>query len=271
MKMVIKIGGSAADSPALRRSLARQAAELYRAGHDVVVVHGGGKLFSQTLGRLGLGVEFHNGLRVTDRPTRDVALMVLAGMANKQWVAEFQAAGQSAVGISGGDAGMVRVRPVTTAKKGSKKSLGFVGRPAKVNTAILELAFRERLLPVVASVALGPGGEYYNVNADDFAAALAKALHADRLLFLTESGGVLDARRQLITLLKVRDIPRLIRDGTVRDGMIPKLQSCARILAGDVQEIDILSPAIPRGLLRIAASGRGTTLKLPGTRVVRDG
>lgn len=248
----------------------RQVAKLSRAGHEIVVVHGGGKLLTRTLERLGLGVEFHHGLRVTDGETRDVALMVLAGLANKQWVAAFQAQGQVAVGICGGDAGMVRVRRVSSPGKSGGKSLGFVGRPAKVDTAFLEIAFRERLLPVVASVALGPGGEYYNVNADDLATALAKALQVDRLLFLTESGGVLDRQKQLLPILNVKDIPSLIRDGTVRDGMIPKLLSCARILAGDVGEVDILSAAIPNGLLRIVAGQKRTAMNLAGTRVVKS-
>ncbi|MGH9433503.1 MAG: acetylglutamate kinase, partial [Terriglobia bacterium] len=148
------------------------------------------------------------------------------------------------------------------------KTLGFVGRPVKVKTDFLELAFRERLLPVVASVALGPQGEYYNVNADDFAAALAKALRADRLLFLTESGGVLDAQKNLLPVVKTKDIRRLIQDGTVRNGMIPKLLSCARLLAGNVGEIDILSPQAPDGLLRIVAGKRLAGKKVQGTRVV---
>ncbi len=268
--MVIKIGGSIAESSDARKSLAGQVAKLCRSGHEVVVVHGGGKLLSQTLERLGLDVDFHNGLRVTNRETRDVALMVLAGIANKQWVAAFQAQRQAAVGICGGDAGLVRVRQVTGSRKGGGKSLGFVGRPVKVDTSFLQLAFRERLLPVVASVGLGPGGEYYNVNADDFAAALAKALHAERLFFLTDSGGVLDRQKQLLPILKVKDIPRLIQEGTVRDGMIPKLLSCVRILAGEVGEIDILSPAIPGGLLRIVEGQKLVAKNLMGTRVVKD-
>ncbi|MGH9453657.1 MAG: acetylglutamate kinase [Terriglobia bacterium] len=265
MRMVVKAGGNAAESAGVRKNLSRQVVKLFQSGHQVVVVHGGGKLLTQTLDRLGLEVEFHNGLRVTDQATRDVALMVLAGIVNKQWVASIQAQGQAAIGICGGDAGLVRVRQV--AARG--KTLGFVGRPVKVKTDFLELAFRERLLPVVASVALGPQGEYYNVNADDFAAALAKELRADRLLFLTESGGVLDAQKNLLPVVRARDIRRLIQEGTVRNGMIPKLLSCARILAGEVGEIDILSPAIPNGLLEIVSGKKPTGRKLEGTRVLK--
>ena len=269
MRMVVKAGGNAGESAGLRKSLSRQVVKLFQSGHEVLVVHGGGKLLTQTLDRLGLEVEFHNGLRVTDQATRDVALMVLAGIANKRWVAAIQAQGQAAIGICGGDAGLVRVRQVTARSKDGGKPLGFVGRPVKVKTDFLELAFRERLLPVVASVALGPRGEYYNVNADDFAAALAKELRADRLLFLTESGGVLDAQKNLLPVVRAKDIRRLVRDGTVRNGMIPKLLSCARILAGEVGEIDILSPAIPNGLLEIISGKRLAGKPLHGTRVVK--
>jgi acetylglutamate kinase len=269
MRIVIKIGGSAAESPSVRKSLASQVGKLHRSGHELVVVHGGGRLLTRTLDRMGLAVEFLNGLRVTDRATRDVALMVLAGLANKQWVAEFQQLGHSAVGICGGDAGLVHVRRLRTSAASGGKSLGFVGRPAKVNTSFLRIAFREGLLPIVASVALGPLGEYYNVNADDFAAALAKALRADRLLYLTDSGGVLDAAKNLVPVVKTREIRRLIQDGTVRDGMIPKLLSCERLLAQNVGEVDILSPQTPGGLLHVVAGKSQGDARSQGTRVVQ--
>jgi len=265
MKLVIKIGGQAQEDPAVRRALARQIAQLRRAGHHLVVVHGGGKQLTQTLARLGIPAEFHNGLRVTDAATRDVALMVLAGLVNKQWVAELEACGQRALGICGGDGSLIEARKLTVRSEGQRKDLGFVGRPVKVNPAVLEMAFGSGVVPVVASLGLGARGEYLNINADDLAAALAAALHADRLLYLTESGGVWDAEKQLLAKVTLRDIPRLIRQGIVRDGMIPKLQSCARTLRQHVREIDILSPAVPRALLRMLGEGERV-----GTRIVKD-
>jgi acetylglutamate kinase len=265
MKLVIKIGGQAQEDPKVRRELARQIAQLRREGHRVVVVHGGGKQLTQTLARLGIPAEFHNGLRVTDAATRDVALMVLAGLVNKQWVAELEARGQRALGICGGDAGLTVARKLTVRSQGQRKDLGFVGRPVKVNVAILEIAFGSGLVPVVASLGLGARGEYLNINADDLAAALATALHADRLLYLTEAGGVWDAEKRLLPKVSLRDIPRLIREGIVRDGMIPKLQSCARTLRQHVHEIDIISPAVPRALLRALKAGERV-----GTRIVKD-
>ncbi len=263
MKLVIKIGGQAAEDAAGRSELARQIAALCRAGHHLVVAHGGGKLLTETLHRLGIATEFHNGLRVTDAAARDVALMVLAGIVNKQWVAELEAQGQRALGICGGDGGLVVARKLVAGSNGSRKDLGFVGRPRKVNPHILEVAWEKGIVPVVASLAPGPGGHYFNINADDFAAALAQAMKADRLVYLTESGGVWDAERRLLPLVKVKDIGRLIRQGVVRDGMIPKLRSCARTLARGVREIDILPPSVPGALLEAFQTGRHA-----GTRIV---
>lgn len=264
MKLVIKIGGQAQEVATTRRNIARQIAQFRRAGHRVVVVHGGGHLLTQTLERLGMATEFHQGLRVTDAATRDVALMVLAGIVNKQWVAELDRAGQAALGICGGDAGLVEAQKHFAGSNGSKRDLGFVGRPRKVNTAILEMAFKNGIVPVVASVALGARGEYFNVNADDLAASLASALGADRLFYLTESGGVWDAHHHVLPLVRLGEIRGLIGRGVVRDGMIPKLRSCARTLGRGVREIDILSPAVPGGLLKAL-----TAKESIGTRIVK--
>jgi acetylglutamate kinase len=264
MTIVVKIGGQAVENSAQRRAVAKQIAALRRSGHHVVIVHGGGKLLTQTLQRLGIATRFHEGLRVTDAATRDVALMVLAGIVNKQWVAELESQGQRALGICGGDAGLVTARKLKAKSNGPSHDLGFVGRPQKISTKVLDVAFRAGIVPVVASLALGPGGEYYNINADDLAAALATKLKANRLLYLTESGGVWDAEKKLLPVVKLSEITSLIRREIVRDGMIPKLRSCARTLRQDVGEIDILSPAAPNGLLRAIASREAV-----GTRIVK--
>ena len=263
MKLVIKIGGQGAEDPAGRKSLARQIATLHRAGHAVVVVHGGGKVLTRTLERMGIATEFHQGLRVTDAATRDVAVMVLAGLVNKQWVAELENLGQRALGICGGDGGLIQARKLKLA--GSSRDLGFVGRPHKVNGAILEVALKGGFIPVVASLGVDGRGELLNINADDLAAALATALRADRLLYLTESGGVWDAEKQLLPVVRLADIPRLIRQGVVRDGMIPKLRSCARTLRQNVGEVDILSTTVPNALVQAVKQA-----KAAGTRIVKE-
>jgi acetylglutamate kinase len=262
--LVVKIGGHGAEDPKGRKSLARQIVALCRAGHSVVVVHGGGKVLTRTLERLGIATEFHHGLRVTDAATRDVAMMVLAGLVNKQWVAELENQGQPALGLCGGDGSLVRARKLTVGVKGSRKDLGFVGRPHKVKTTVLEIALRGGMIPVVASLGVNSRGEFLNINADDLAAALARALEADRLLYLTESGGVWDAEKRLLPVVKLGEIRHLINQGVVRDGMIPKLLSCARMLRHNVGEVDILSTTAANVLLDAVKGG-----KTAGTRIVK--
>ena len=264
MKIVIKIGGQGAEERDRRRRIAGQIIALRRSGHRVVVVHGGGKALTQTLERMTIPTKFHHGLRITDAETRDVALMVLAGSVNKQWVAELEMQGQAALGICGGDGKLVMARKLIPTSNGTKKDLGFVGRPARINTALLDFAFDKGFVPVVASLGLSARGEYLNINADDLAAALATALKADRLLYLTESGGVWDADRKLLPLVRLKDIRSLIQKGTVRDGMVPKLRSCARTLQHGVGEIDIISPDAPNSLLRTVIKRESV-----GTRIVR--
>jgi acetylglutamate kinase len=262
--LVVKIGGHGAEDPKGRKSLARQIVALCRAGHSVVVVHGGGKVLTRTLEQLGIATEFHHGLRVTDAATRDVAMMVLAGLVNKQWVAELENQGQPALGLCGGDGSLVRARKLTVGVKGSRKDLGFVGRPHKVKTTVLEIALRGGMIPVVASLGVNSRGEFLNINADDLAAALATALEADRLLYLTESGGVWDAEKRLLPVVKLGEIRHLINQGIVRDGMIPKLLSCARTLRHNVGEVDILSTTAANVLLDAVKGG-----KTAGTRIVK--
>jgi len=264
MKLVVKIGGQGAENPTGRKNLARQISALRKAGHSVVVVHGGGKMLTSTLQRMGIATEFHQGLRITDAATRDVALMVLAGLVNKQWVANFESLGQPALGICGGDGSLVRARKLTVGANGGKRDLGFVGRPHKINTSVLDIATRGGMIPVVASLGLDARGEFLNINADDLAAALAVALAADQLVYLTESGGVWDAQKRLLPVVKLGEISGLIRQGVVRDGMIPKLLSCARTLRQSVGEVDILSTTVPNALLSAVKEG-----KTAGTRIVK--
>jgi acetylglutamate kinase len=209
--------------------------------------------------------EFCQGLRITDATTRDVAVMVLAGLVNKQWVAELENLKQPALGLCGGDGGLVRARKLTVSAEGGKRDLGFVGRPDKVNTTVLDVAMQAGMIPVVASLGVNARGEFLNINADDLAAALAVALGADRLLYLTESGGVWDAEKRLLPVVRQGDIRRLIAQGVVRDGMIPKLLSCMRTLRQNVGEVDILSTTVPNALLRAIKQG-----KTAGTRIVKD-
>ena len=265
MNLVIKIGGHGAEDPSGRRDLARQITAIRRSGHSIVLVHGGGKVLTRTLEKMGIATEFHQGLRVTDAATRDVALMVLAGLVNKQWVADLESMKQRAVGLCGCDGSLVRASKLTVRTNGSQRDLGFVGRPHKIDPTVIDLVQRGGLIPVVASLGIDARGEFLNINADDLAAALAVALGADRLLYLTESGGVWDAEKRLLPTVRLADIPQLIRAGIVRDGMIPKLRSCARTLRQNVGEVDILSTTAPNALVDAIKHD-----KTAGTRIVKS-
>ena len=189
VKIVIKIGGAALEDEATLHKCARAVVEMAKDGHRVAVVHGGGAALTRTLKLLGKQSDFINGLRITDAETRDVALMVLAGMVNKKVVAAVVAAGLPAVGFCGGDGMTFRARK----KQTQGYDLGFVGEICSVEPRWLEAIWNEGGIPVLSSLALGSDGEYYNVNADQMASACAVACHADTLIFLTDVPGVKDA------------------------------------------------------------------------------
>jgi acetylglutamate kinase len=257
---VIKIGGAAIEDAGILRACAESVAQLTREGRRVVVVHGGGKTLSRTLQRLGMKSEFVDGLRVTDAATRDVALMVLAGLVNKRLVAALLQAGVAALGVCGGDGAMFRARK----KKVEGRDLGFVGEIASVDVQWLEAIWGQGGVPVLASVALGDDGEYYNVNADEMTSACAVGCSAEMLAFLTDVDGVRDASGSVIASLSENDIPGLIAKGIISGGMLPKLQACARALRQGVGQVRILAASRADFLPRINLGGDSI-----GTEVIR--
>ncbi len=186
MKFVVKLGGAALEDPALLHQCARAIADLAQDGHQVAVVHGGGVQLTRVLAQMGKESEFIAGLRVTDAETRDAALMVLGGRVNKSLVAALQHLGQSAVGLTGGDGHVFRARK----KQHRGGDLGFVGEIASTDPKWLDAIWTMGAVPVITSIALGFDGEYYNINADEMAAASAIATKADALVFLTDVPGV---------------------------------------------------------------------------------
>ena len=239
MKIVVKIGGAALEDNSTLRKCVRAIAELARDGHRVAVVHGGGSALTRTLRLLGKESDFVNGLRVTDAETRDVALMVLAGIVNKTLVAAIQAAGFPAVGLCGGDGSAFRARKRD--RDGGK--LGFVGEICSAEPRWLEAIWREGGIPVFSSVALGSDGEYYNINADQMAASCAAACGADLLIFLTDVPGVRDAEGMVIRWLNVTDVAGLIANSVIGGGMLPKLAACREALHKGVKRVRILPAA----------------------------
>jgi acetylglutamate kinase len=260
MRMVIKIAGALLERDEDVQLLARQITELARAGHELLVIHGGGRIFTLTLARMGIESRFLNGLRVTDRETRDAAVMVFAGLLNKKLAGAISLAGQPAVGISAADAACFLAEPMQVEDR--EGSLGFVGYLTEVNVDFLRSLWREGLVPVASCLGLGADGELYNINADHMAAAAAEFIQAERLIFLTDVAGVLDGER-VLSVLKGTDIEDLIRLHKVSGGMILKLEAAKRALAGGVPEVRIVGGSKPRALLTAASTGRGT-----GTRVL---
>ncbi len=253
--VVVKYGGHAMGEEASARSFARDIVLLEQTAVNPVVVHGGGPQIGDMLKRLGIKSEFAAGLRITDAATIEIVEMVLAGSINKQIVGYINEAGGKAVGLCGKDGNMVVARKVTRTMvdPGSHiekvVDLGFVGEPSKVDVTVLNQILGRELIPVLAPVATSAEGGTYNVNADTFAGAIAGALKAKRLLLLTDVPGVLDKSKSLIKELSVDDARRLIADGTISGGMIPKVETCIYALEAGVEGVVILDGKVEHAVL----------------------
>src|SRR6202789_3536592 len=235
MKYVVKLGGAGLETPSLLQGSMRAITELVRDGNQVAVVHGGGVQLTRMLKALGKQSEFINGLRITDAETRDVALMVLAGKVNKSLVAALGSLGQPAVGLSGGDGLLFRAR-----KKRTAPDLGFVGEIVASDPRWIEAIWQLNGVPVLSSMALGFDGEYYNVNADEMAAACAIACRADALVFLTDVPGVKGATGEVLRWLSIDQIAEMAQSAVISGGMLPKLSACREALLNGVKRVRIL-------------------------------
>ena len=266
--VVVKYGGHAMGDESVAREFARDMVLLEQSGVNPVVVHGGGPQIGAMLKKLGIKSEFAAGLRITDKATVEIVEMVLAGSINKQIVGFINSEGGRAIGLCGKDGNMVIAEKVTRSIVDPDSQierivdLGFVGEPAKVDTTVLDQVLGRELIPVLAPVAPGYDGETYNVNADTFAGAIAGALKAKRLLFLTDVPGVLDKNKQLIKELSVGQIRDLIADGTITGGMIPKVETCIYALEQGVEGVVILDGKTPHAVLveLLTDGGAGTLI-----------
>jgi acetylglutamate kinase len=267
--VVVKYGGHAMGDPDLARDFARDIVLLKQAGVNPVVVHGGGPQIGQLLERLNIKSEFKGGLRVTDRETVDVVEMVLAGSVNKEIVSAINDQGGKAVGISGKDANLMRAKRLERRVRDPDSNieqvldLGFVGEPGLVEPHIIDVIIHSDLIPVVAPIGIGPEGETLNINADTFAAAVAVAMKAKRLLLLTDVDGVLAKDGQLIRSMTTAEAQDLIEDGTITGGMIPKIESCMDVIAEGVEAVVIINGKVPHAVLLelFTEHGAGTLIE----------
>jgi len=242
---------------------------LKQVGINPIVVHGGGPQIGQMLKRLRIKSDFIDGLRVTDRATVEIVEMVLSGSINKQIVSAINAGGGYAIGLSGKDANLIRARKLTRTKIDPDSNierildLGFVGEPEAINATVLETLRNSQIIPVIAPIGVGDDGQTYNINADTVGGAVAGAVKAARFLLLTDVAGVLDRSKALIPELTADQARRLIEDGTIAGGMIPKVETCLDAIDQGVEAAVIVDGRVPHAVILelFAEGGAGTLIK----------
>ncbi len=251
---VIKYGGAAQVEESLKDSFAQDVVLLNFIGIKPIIVHGGGPKISETMKRMGKVPAFVHGQRVTDKETMDIVEMVLGGLINKEIVALINSHGGKAIGLSGKDGGLIKAKKKII-KKASERGeeeiidIGLVGDVESVDPEILNSLEKDGFIPVIAPIGSGNKGEAFNINADYVASAIAKALKAEKLILLTDVTGIKDKNDNVISSLRKKDAKRLIDDGTVSGGMIPKVQACINALEGGVKKTHIIDGRIPHCLL----------------------
>ena len=261
--VVVKYGGSAMLDDELKKNVIKDVVLLKLVGFKPIIVHGGGKEISKWVGKVGMEAKFINGLRVTDSQTMEIAEMVLAKV-NKELVSHVESLGVQAVGISGKDGGLLKCKK----KYSNGEDIGFVGDITEVNPKILYDLLEKDFLPIICPVGMDAEYNSYNINADDAACAIAKAVKAEKLAFLTDIEGVYKDPKDkdtLISELRVDEAENLISDGTVGGGMIPKLKNCIDAIEHGVNRVHILDGRIPHSLLLEIFTNKGI-----GTAILKD-
>ena len=261
---VIKYGGHAMGEARLAEAFARDVVLTKQVGINPVVVHGGGPQIGQMLERLKIKSEFIDGLRVTDQDTVEIVEMVLSGQINKQIVTAINAAGGHAVGLSGKDGSLIEARKLRRTRRDPDSNiekvldLGFVGEPERINPGVLTVFKKSDIIPVIAPIGVGEGGETYNINADTAAGAVAIALDAAKLVMLTDVAGVKDAAGALISRMAAAEARSLIAGSAVSGGMIPKLETCLKFVESGAGAAHILDGRLPHAVLLEIFTEHGT-------------
>ncbi|MCY3756452.1 MAG: acetylglutamate kinase [Acidobacteria bacterium] len=263
MRLVVKLGGSLLTEPGLLHRIVAQLLGLRRRGHQVIVVHGGGKQIRHYLKELRIPTESHRGLRVTDPETMRVVLMVLGGLVNKNIVAVFNDMEGGAVGLCGADGSSFLAHKYRDGQEEEPPfDYGQVGEISQGNPALVDLLLEHNYCPIIACVGVGPDAAFYNVNADEMASAVALICRADRLIFLTDVPGVLDAARQVIPRLDRTEMERLRREGVISEGMLPKTRACERAIREGLSQVHIVGGREEDCLVRLLENGEplGTSI-----------
>ncbi|MGB9715640.1 MAG: acetylglutamate kinase [Thermodesulfovibrionales bacterium] len=265
---IIKYGGSAQIKDNLKNAFAQDVVLLNYIGIHPVIVHGGGPKISSIMEKMGKKPEFIQGQRFTDKETMDIVEMVLGGLINKEIVLLINTHGGKAVGLSGKDGGLIKAKKKILKKSGSRGlkemiDLGFVGDVAEVDTDILRSLEKDGFIPIISPIGVSHEGETLNINADSVAAFVASTLKAEKLILLTDVPGVKDKKGNIISTLTSRQINRLIKEGTIAGGMLPKVQACLEAIRGGVSKTHIIDGRIPHCLLLEIFTQKGV-----GTEIV---
>ncbi len=253
--LVIKYGGNAMESEELKTGFARDIVLMKAVGINPIVVHGGGPQIADLLKRLNIESRFVEGMRVTDGQTMDVVEMVLGGQVNKDIVNLINSHGGSAIGLTGKDARLIRARKLQVTRQDADMQqpeiidIGQVGEVASVNTDLLDMLVKGDFIPVIAPIGVGPNGESYNINADLVAGKVAEALHAEKLILLTNIAGLMDKEGNILTGLNTAQVDELIADGTIYGGMLPKIRCALDAVQGGVNSAHIIDGRVPNAVL----------------------
>lgn len=243
--LVIKYGGNAMNDEAITTTILQDIAALKIVGVNPILVHGGGPEINKMLSRLGIKPQFKNGLRVTDEATMEVAQMILCGKINKNIVGELNSMGVKAIGLCGKDSQLIKAENLDP-------DLGYVGKITEINAKLLDILAKDEFIPVIASIATDGRGNSYNVNADVAAAAIGAAMHAEKLLFLSDIDGIMsnkDDKESLIDRITVSELRKMIDNGSITGGMVPKANSCIDAIERGINSVFVLNGTLPHSIL----------------------
>jgi len=266
--MVIKYGGNAMVDETLKRGFARDIVLMKLVGMNPVVVHGGGPQIGNLLKQIGKESHFVEGMRVTDSETMDVVEMVLGGLVNKEIVNLINRQGGKAVGLTGKDGDLIRAKKLKITKQTPGMDapeivdIGHVGEVASIDTSVVQMLVKDDFIPVIAPIGVGDDGQSYNINADLVAGKLAMALHAEKLILLTNTSGVLDQDGNLLTGLKAEQVDKLIAEGVIHGGMLPKVNCALDAVRSGVRTAQIIDGRVEHAVMLevLTSEGVGTLI-----------